>query len=466
MNENIKSDSIVKIISNNVDIDIFSPYKISSDGEGIGTGFFINNDGFILTCAHVVDGSIKLFINSPLEGKKRIPVVIHSICFEKDIALLKTIEYKNKDYCKIGNSDTLKTEANVLAIGYPLGQDRLKKTSGIVSGIQNRFIQTDAPINPGNSGGPLFDSDMNVIGINTAKMISLFAENIGFATPINDFLLIKQSMFNPPHNKIITEPNFYCEIQSATVNYYKLCKCPTQTGCIIKSLVKHSPMYEAGVRENDILLNFNNFDIDSDGDVNVKWSNDKVHFYDLKAKCLLDNIIPITYWSISKQQTITTEIKLSQDKLYKIKHIRYPFELFDYEIFAGMVIMDLTMNHLEEADSTNYSSSAINSLLSYKNIKLRTKRVVFVSNILQGSFLSSSDDIKSGSMIKSINGKKVKTLNDVRNQIKNNYLLIDGKKMIHIKFKDKNQIIIDIPNAFLEEELLSQRYKYTISKLY
>lgn len=466
MNKNIKSDSIVKIISNNVDIDIFSPYKISSDGEGIGTGFFINDNGFILTCAHVVNGSIKLFINSPLEGKKRIPVVIHSICFEKDIALLKTIEYKNKDYCKLGNSDTLKTEANVLAIGYPLGQDRLKKTSGIVSGIQNRFIQTDAPINPGNSGGPLFDSDMNVIGINTAKMISLFAENIGFATPINDFLLIKQTMFNPPNNKIITEPNFYCEIQSATENYYKLCKCPVQTGCIIKSLVKHSPMYEVGIRENDILLNFNGFDIDSDGDVNVGWSNDKVHFYDLKAKCLSDSTIPITYWSISKQQTITTNINLSQDKLYKIKYIRYPFESFDYEIFAGMVIMNLTMNHLEEADSANYSIFTINSLMSYKNIKMRTKRAVFVSNILQGSFLSSSDDIKSGSIIKSINGKKVKTLDDVRNQIKNNYLLIDGKKMIHIKFKDKNQIIIDIPNAFSEEELLSQRYKYTISKLY
>lgn len=466
MNTQTKSDSIVKIISNSVEIDIFSPYKISSDGEGIGTGFFINADGYILTCAHVVNGSIKLFINSPLEGKKRIPVIVHSICYDKDLALLKTIDYKNKDYCKLGNSDMLEAEANVLAIGYPLGQDRLKKTAGIISGIQDRYIQTDAPINPGNSGGPLFDDKMNVIGINTAKMMSLFAENIGFATPINDFLIISKSMFNPPKNKVIMEPYFYCEIQSATENYYKLCDCPKQKGCIVKTLIKNSPMFNAGLRENDILLSFDGFEIDSNGDVNVKWSNDKVHFYDLKAKCLPDKDIDIEFWSIAQKKIITTKIQLNNENLYKIKHVRYPFEQIDYEIFAGMVIMDLYMNHIDEVDNTNYSSSTILSLRSYKNIKKRTKNVVFLSNILQGSFLSSSEEIGPGLIIKSINGKKVKTLNDVRNAIKNHYLVIDGKKMIHIKFEDKNQIIIDLENALSEEELLTQRYKYIMSTLY
>ena len=56
---NHKSDAIVRIISNNIDIDIFAPYKIIGDNEGIGTGFFINDSGYILTCAHVVDGSVK-----------------------------------------------------------------------------------------------------------------------------------------------------------------------------------------------------------------------------------------------------------------------------------------------------------------------------------------------------------------------------------------------------------------------
>lgn len=185
-----KSDTIVKIISNNVDIDIFSPFKIHSDSESIGTGFFINSDGYIITCAHVVSESIKLWINTPIDGKKKIPVKIHSICYDKDIAVLKTIDYKNKDFCKLGDSDKINAENNVLTMGYPLGQDRLKKTKGIISGIQDRYIQIDAPINPGNSGGPLFNSNMEVIGINTAKNVSAFAENIGYVTPINDFHII------------------------------------------------------------------------------------------------------------------------------------------------------------------------------------------------------------------------------------------------------------------------------------
>lgn len=461
-----KSDSIVKIISNAVEIDIFAPYKIQSDNEGIGTGFFINNSGFILTCAHVVNGSVKIWINSPLEGKKRIPVVVHSICYDKDIALLKTIDYKNKDYCKLGNSDNVSTETKVLTIGYPLGQDRLKKTAGIISGIQDRYIQTDAPINPGNSGGPLFDENMNVIGINTAKMISLFAENIGFATPINDFLIISEIMFNPKISKVISEPYFYCEIQNTTENQYKLCNCPKNNGCIVKNLVKRSPLYNAGLRESDILLKFDGYTLDSNGDVDVKWSDDKVSFYDLKAKCIQTNEIPIEFWSVGKQEILKINIKLNDDFLYNIKHVRYPFEKIDYEIFGGMVIMNLNMNHLEEVDNTNYATSTIMALKTYKNIKKRTHTVVFIPSILQGSFVSTLEEVRPGSIINKVNGKEVQCLEDVRNAIKNDYLVLNNKKMIHLKLEDKTQLIIDVDEAYSEEALLADRYKYNISKLY
>ena len=461
-----KSDSIVKIISNNVDIDIFSPYKIQSDNEGIGTGFFINQEGYILTCAHVVDGSIKLWINSPLEGKKRIPVVVHSICYDKDLALLKTVDYKNTDYCKLGNSDNVDAENSVLAIGYPLGQDRLKKTKGIISGIQDRYIQTDAPINPGNSGGPLFDSNMNVIGVNTAKMISIFAENIGYATPINDFLIISKKMFSPPQTKVISEPFFYCEIQNTSENHYKLFKCPKQNGCIIKNLIKNSPLYNAGLRENDILLQFDGYDLDSNGDVNVKWSNDKVHFYDLKAKYTDEMEFKFIFWSLEKQTMITATTKFNNNELYKIKYVRHPFEPIDYEIFAGMIIMDLTLNHMENLENIDYTENIKFALQTHKNIKKRTESVVFIANVLQGSFVSSLDEMISGSIIKNVNGKCVNSLKDFRDVVANGYLTIENNKMLYMRLEDKNQIIIDINNAFAEESILSNRYKYNISSLY
>lgn len=461
-----KSDSIVRIISNNVEIDIFSPYKIDSDSESIGTGFFINHNGFILTCAHVIDGSIKIWINGPLEGKKKIPVVIHSICYEKDLAILKTIDYKNKHYCKLGNSNNITSGDSVTAVGYPLGQDRLKITKGIVSGIQDRYIQIDAPINPGNSGGPLFNSDMNVIGINTSKISSFFAENIGYATPINDFMIIFNKMIIPPNNKIIKEPYLYFEIQNTTDNHCKLINCPESPGCIIKNLVKNSPMYDAGLRENDILLNFDKYKLDGNGDIDVEWSNDKVNIYDIIAKYTNESKIEIIYWSIKEMNIKKAKISLNNDNLYKIKYIRYPLENLEYEIFAGMVIMELNMNHMDNLTNSNYSTNSKFILQKYREIKKRTKSILFISSILQGSYISSLDEIYPGSIITNVNGICVDSLDNFRNTILTKYMKIDGQIMVYIRLEDKNQIILDINEVFMEEQNLMSRYKYSISNLY
>jgi S1-C subfamily serine protease len=461
-----KSDSIVRIISNNVEIDIFSPFRIQSDNESIGTGFFINDKGYILTCAHVVNGSIKISVNVPLEGKKKIPVEIHSICYDKDLALLKTIDYKNKNFCNLGNSNKINSGDSVTAMGYPLGQDRLKTTKGVISGIQDRYIQTDTPINPGNSGGPLFDENMNVIGVNTAKISSFLAENIGYASPINDFILILKQMMSPPSNKIIREPVLYFEIQHTTENHCKLFKCPETPGCIVKQLVKDSPMYLAGLRENDILISFDKYKLDGSGDVDVEWSSDKIHIYDLLPKYAQNAKIKIVFWSLKDKKCIEKEIVLDNGNMYKINHVRYPLEQIVYEIFAGMIIMELNMNHLENLKLTEYPIYSKFTLQKYKDIKKRTQNVVFISNILQGSYMSSLDDVKSGSIITNVNGECVFTLNDVKNAILTKSLRVDGKTLIYIRLEDKNQIIIDVNDAFKEEQILMPRYKYGISDLY
>lgn len=467
MSQKIKSDAIVRIISNNVDIDIFAPFKIQSDSEGIGSGFFINNKGYILTCAHVVSGSIKLWINTPMEGKKKIPVVIHSICYDKDLAVLKTVDYQNKDFCKLGNSDKVSTENNVLTVGYPLGQDRLKKTKGIISGIQDRYIQIDAPINPGNSGGPLFNSEMEVIGINTAKMMSMFAENIGYATPINDFHIISKKMTHDQQlPQIVYEPFFYCELQITSNNHYKLFKCPEKYGCIVKNLVRCTPLWEAGLRENDILLEFDKYKIDGNGDVDVEWSNDKVGFYDLKAKCTDDINYNLVYWSLQNQKIIKTTVMLNNTTGYKIKNVRHPFEQFNFEIFAGMVIMELTMNHIENLDKISCPKQIRCLLDTYRTLNKRTDNVIFIASILQGSYISTIEDLSQGSIIDNVNGQKVKTLEDFRFAITNHVLKMDGKYIMYLKLRDKSHILVNLNDALSEEHILSTRYKYTVSDLY
>ena len=462
-----KSDAIVKIISNNVEIDIFSPYKIKSDNEGIGTGFFINSDGYILTCAHVVSGSIQLHINTPLEGKKKIPVTLHSICYDKDIAILKTIDYVNQDFCKLANSDKINSGENVTAVGYPLGQERLKKTKGIISGIQDRYIQIDAPINPGNSGGPLFNSNMEVIGINTAKISSFFAENIGYSTPINDYTIIsKQMLHNQSTTQIINEPIFYCELQNTSEYHYKFFKYPEKYGCIVKNLVENTPLYNAGLRESDILMEFDKYKIDGNGDIDAEWSNDKVSFCDINAKCQNDINYNLVFWSLKKQTVIKTNVILNDDDSYKIKYVRTPFENLQYEIFAGMIVSELTMNHIENINVTHFSKNSKRDIAVYKKIKNRNQGVVFISSILQGSYASGIEDLSSGSIISNVNGKKIENINDFRSAVKNNYLTIDGHNILYMKLLNKTQILINIDNAYKFEPTLSERYKYKISKLY
>jgi serine protease Do len=461
-----KSDAIVRILSNNTEIDIFSPYKVKSDSESIGTGFFINNDGYILTCAHVVDTGVKLWINSPLEGKKKIEVYIHSICYDKDCALLKTLDYKNKHFCTLGDSNIINGGDSVSAMGYPLGQERLKVTKGVVSGIQDRYIQTDAPINPGNSGGPLFDQNNNVIGINTAKISSFLAENIGYAMPVNEFKIILEKMMLSSSTKIIKEPALYFTYQITDNMHYKLFKCTLPHGCLIKKIIQNSPLWNAGVRTNDILTEFDVYKVDGHGDVDVEWSQDKININDLIPRYIVGKNVDIKYWSTSQNKEIKSQVVLQADDMYAIRKIRYPLEDISYEIFMGLIVMELTMNHLENLADVEYDKEIKLDLYKYVDITKRSRGVVFISGILQGSHASSLEELTPGSIITNVNGQNIESINDFKNAIKNYSFKLDGQPCVYFRLKNRNQFVLNVMECLKEEQTLQSRYKYQISSLY
>ena len=105
MSEENLNNAIVRIVSQETKFDWNLPYKISDDTESVGTGFFVNMQGIIITCFHVVEESIKLFVNIPDEGKKKYEAKIVSICPSLDIAILQVIDYKPKLSLKLGDSD-------------------------------------------------------------------------------------------------------------------------------------------------------------------------------------------------------------------------------------------------------------------------------------------------------------------------------------------------------------------------
>ena len=136
------------------------------------------------------------------------------------ILLIKSGGNKSKNVLKLGDSNKIKSGNKVIAVGYPLGQDKIKLTSGI-SGIHEGEIQTDAPINPGNSGGPLLNESNEVIGINVSGYTN--ADNIGYAVPINRYKLYENEMIEPK-NKLISKPimGFYTKTNQRYCHYIKL----------------------------------------------------------------------------------------------------------------------------------------------------------------------------------------------------------------------------------------------------
>jgi serine protease Do len=161
---------------------------------GLGSGFIINEDGFLMTNFHVIEGetqiSVEVYLqkNGELDRKVYKQVRIIAINKFEDLALLK-IEDKDTSkfkYVVMGSSDSLSVGERVFAVGSPLGLERTV-TEGILSTKTRQlggelYLQTTAQINPGNSGGPLFNMGGEVIGVTNMKIT--FGEGLGFAIPV------------------------------------------------------------------------------------------------------------------------------------------------------------------------------------------------------------------------------------------------------------------------------------------
>jgi serine protease Do len=162
--------------------------------SGLGSGFIINEDGFLITNFHVIEGETKISVEvyhqkaGQLERKSYKDVRIIAMNKFEDLALLKIDDKDAPKFVRvlIGDSDALAVGERVFAVGSPLGLERTV-TEGIISTKTRQlqgelYMQTTAQINPGNSGGPLFNLGGEVVGVTNMKIT--FGEGLGFAIPV------------------------------------------------------------------------------------------------------------------------------------------------------------------------------------------------------------------------------------------------------------------------------------------
>ncbi len=228
---------------------------------GLGTGFVLSPDGYLVTNNHVIEFFDKIQVH--FEDGTELPATIVGRDPGTDVALLKVKAPKPLQALPLGNSDSIRAGDWVVAIGNPFGLEHTV-TAGIVSAKHRRrisedsdsrrfddFIQTDAAINPGNSGGPLVNLAGEVVGINTA--IRQGANTIGFAVPVNAAKLILPQLKATGR---VSRGKLGVTIQPIDADTAELLSLDSKNGALVSAVEPGSPAEKAGIKRGDVIVEF------------------------------------------------------------------------------------------------------------------------------------------------------------------------------------------------------------------
>ena len=235
------------------------------DAQAMGSGFIISQDGYIVTNTHVIDNASKIKVT--LNDKRELPAKVIGKDKHSDVALLK-VEATGLPMVNLGDSDKLEVGQWVVAIGAPFGLDH-SATQGIVSALSRSlpdgtyvpFIQTDVAVNPGNSGGPLFDLNGNVVGVNS-QIYSRSGGYMGisFAIPVN---LVKNITEQLKTAGVVSRGWLGVQIQNLDQELANSFSMNKPQGALVASVLPASPADKAGVQAGDIIVGFNNTEVNS-----------------------------------------------------------------------------------------------------------------------------------------------------------------------------------------------------------
>ncbi len=475
---------------------INEPYKSPTISQSRGSAFFITKDGYCLTNFHVISGAISVSGKTEKTGSEFLDMTIIASCPPKDVALLKLNDLsKIGDITpiKLGNDALLKHTASVMAIGFPLGKDRIKFTTGIVSGYENpiqsgptrnmSYIQTDLAINPGSSGGCLLNDQGEAVGINAAGFILL--QNISYSIPTRVVLSILRELFKMETSEtmIVIPPELGIETQKMTDSHYQIEGISQMIGLRIKEI---SPISSIdGIIEGDIItkLSFpdpyslkNSFDVETyrkpcdhckmkkDMEMKITRYGDAKLYKNKKPTSLerklsiqeVIDVIPsgteIGITVFRKGERFDGSFVFENGGRLGIDYVYLPFETINYVIFGGIVFVPLMSYILDQKIEVN---SYLGEFIPEK--RRGTPRII-ISQIFPSSEAQGLEAINKYDIVSSINGKLIYTIDDVEAAIFLN------KKYILIKLRTDIEVVLAFDNALSIDKMIHRSFGFNPNK--
>jgi len=244
-----------------------TPESSEERPRGVGSGFVLTADGFVMTNAHVIEGADEVYVT--LTDKREFKAKVIGADKRTDVAVVK-IEANALPAVRIGEANRLKVGEWVMAIGSPFGLENTV-TAGIVSaksrdtGEEIRFIQTDVAVNPGNSGGPLINMRGEVVGINS-QILSRSGGFMGisFSIPIDDAMKVADQLRSG--GKVV-RGRIGVQIEPITKEVAESLGLGKPQGAVVRMVEPGGPADKAGIEAGDVITRFNGQVVDKAGDL-------------------------------------------------------------------------------------------------------------------------------------------------------------------------------------------------------
>ncbi|MDR5737872.1 MULTISPECIES: DegQ family serine endoprotease [unclassified Caballeronia] len=304
----------------------------SEQSSGVGSGFILSTDGYVMTNAHVVDDADTIYVT--LTDKREFKARLVGVDERTDVAVVK-ISASSLPAITIGDSNKVRVGEWVLAIGSPFGLDNTV-TAGIVSakgrdtGDYLPFIQTDVAVNPGNSGGPLINMAGEVIGINS-QIYSRTGGFMGisFAIPIDEAMRVADQL--KTSGKVV-RGRIAVAIGEVTKDVADSLGLPKAQGALVSSVESGGPADKAGIQPGDIILKFNGTNVETATDLPRMVGDSKP-----------GSKATVTIWRKGQSRELPITIaEMQPDKVAKAEQRRAPQPKERASNSLGLAVSDLS----------------------------------------------------------------------------------------------------------------------------